>query len=271
MGLFDAINTATNVINTKTTQDKNITNGYDISTATSASFYSNTISSNLAEYEGRLLVAGVLALSLPADVTVGVVVLGGLGIYAGATALQYYLNNIGLSQSFAETDVLNTIQNLSAAEGTLLLAYTKDALGNIKSELYSQTDNLQDLLSDCGKLDLLMKKLNELGVPLPINSMDNITLGNSLLDLLNNYDNNFYYELLNQASKYFDKAINSWGTVHDPIILDLNGDGIKTTTIANGTYFDYANDGFAESTAWVEVNSLLGSWELILEMLPIPS
>lgn len=48
-----------------------------------------------------------------------------------------------------------------------------------------------------------------------------------------------------------DKAQNSGG---DPIILDLNGDGVKTTTIDNGTFFDYENDGFAESTAWMDSN-----------------
>ena len=35
------------------------------------------------------------------------------------------------------------------------------------------------------------------------------------------------------------------------IILDLNGDGTRTTTLANGTYFDIKGDGLAESTAWV--------------------
>jgi hypothetical protein len=38
---------------------------------------------------------------------------------------------------------------------------------------------------------------------------------------------------------------------HDPIIFDLDGDGIETTTIDNGTFFDYENDGFKEATAWV--------------------
>jgi Ca2+-binding RTX toxin-like protein len=36
-----------------------------------------------------------------------------------------------------------------------------------------------------------------------------------------------------------------------PIILDLDGDGIETTSIENGTHFDHAADGFAELTGWV--------------------
>ena len=37
-----------------------------------------------------------------------------------------------------------------------------------------------------------------------------------------------------------------------PLLIDLNGDGIETTTIQNGVYFDHENDGFAESSSWVE-------------------
>ena len=37
----------------------------------------------------------------------------------------------------------------------------------------------------------------------------------------------------------------------DPMILDLDGDGIETTTLENGVYFDHDNNGFAETSAWV--------------------
>lgn len=37
-----------------------------------------------------------------------------------------------------------------------------------------------------------------------------------------------------------------------PLLIDLDGDGIETTTIKNGVYFDHENDGFAESSSWVE-------------------
>jgi hypothetical protein len=37
----------------------------------------------------------------------------------------------------------------------------------------------------------------------------------------------------------------------DPMILDLDGDGIETTTLEDGVYFDHKTDGFAETTAWV--------------------
>ena len=36
-----------------------------------------------------------------------------------------------------------------------------------------------------------------------------------------------------------------------PLILDLDGDGVETVSLASGTHFDHAADGFAEQTAWV--------------------
>ena len=36
-----------------------------------------------------------------------------------------------------------------------------------------------------------------------------------------------------------------------PIVLDLNGDGIQTTTMQNGVNFDINNDGKVDQTAWV--------------------
>lgn len=37
----------------------------------------------------------------------------------------------------------------------------------------------------------------------------------------------------------------------DPLLIDLDGDGIETTRINTTTYFDHDADGFAERTAWV--------------------
>jgi len=36
-----------------------------------------------------------------------------------------------------------------------------------------------------------------------------------------------------------------------PIALDLNGDGITTTGLHDGAYFDHDGNGFAEQTGWV--------------------
>lgn len=41
---------------------------------------------------------------------------------------------------------------------------------------------------------------------------------------------------------------------YEPLVFDL-GSGIQTTTLADGTFFDNKNDGFAEKTAWVGANT----------------
>lgn len=38
----------------------------------------------------------------------------------------------------------------------------------------------------------------------------------------------------------------------DPLVLDLDGDGIELTSQDNGVYFDLDKDGFAEKTGWVK-------------------
>ena len=36
-----------------------------------------------------------------------------------------------------------------------------------------------------------------------------------------------------------------------PLVLDLDGDGVETVSVAQGTYFDHDGNGFAENTGWV--------------------
>lgn len=38
----------------------------------------------------------------------------------------------------------------------------------------------------------------------------------------------------------------------DPLIIDLNGDGVHTTSVDDGVHFDLDNNGFRELTAWID-------------------
>ena len=40
-------------------------------------------------------------------------------------------------------------------------------------------------------------------------------------------------------------------TTRSPLVVDLDGDGVETTTVEKGTHFDHDDNGFAEKTAWV--------------------
>ena len=55
----------------------------------------------------------------------------------------------------------------------------------------------------------------------------------------------------------FEESINlisqktqSASLIPSPIVLDLDGDGVETISVANGAWFDHAADGFAERTGW---------------------
>ena len=56
----------------------------------------------------------------------------------------------------------------------------------------------------------------------------------------------------------FNSPISSLQELYDtaerttsPLIVDLDGDGVETTSVANGVYFDHDGNGFAERTGWV--------------------
>ena len=45
--------------------------------------------------------------------------------------------------------------------------------------------------------------------------------------------------------------------IRSPIIIDMNGDGVKTTAQGKHTYFDHDGNSFAENTGWVDSNDAL--------------
>ena len=57
--------------------------------------------------------------------------------------------------------------------------------------------------------------------------------------------------------QFINKALQQAGFAipsTDPLVIDLNHNGVELTRIENGFYFDIDNDGFAEHTAWVSGN-----------------
>ncbi|MDO9106908.1 MAG: glucosaminidase domain-containing protein [Methylovulum sp.] len=59
---------------------------------------------------------------------------------------------------------------------------------------------------------------------------------------------------LDNASDHIDsikQKVDSAKTTSSPIILDLNSNGVETTAVKQGAYFDHASDGFAEQTGWI--------------------
>ena len=54
-------------------------------------------------------------------------------------------------------------------------------------------------------------------------------------------------DIIEKVKKLFGDAT----TIPSPILLDLDGDGVETTAVGSGAYFDHGGDGFAEQTGWV--------------------
>ena len=64
------------------------------------------------------------------------------------------------------------------------------------------------------------------------------TAGKNISDLLDTI-----FGLYNDAGAYTYPC--------DPLIFDLNGDGVKTVSVADGVHFDFDKNGFAEKIGWV--------------------
>lgn len=60
-----------------------------------------------------------------------------------------------------------------------------------------------------------------------------------------------YYEQKVEADKEAEKKAGG-NSDRDPIVVDLNKNGVYSTKKENGAHFDFAGDSFAEKTAWVE-------------------
>ncbi|MGK3273599.1 hypothetical protein ACSLNH_07975 [Comamonas kerstersii] len=59
---------------------------------------------------------------------------------------------------------------------------------------------------------------------------------------------------------WWDRA-KSWTWPRDPIILDLDGDGLETVGLAGNVYFDHDGDGVLTQTGWAGANDALLVWD----------
>jgi len=60
----------------------------------------------------------------------------------------------------------------------------------------------------------------------------------------------FPITLLESIVKGIRRIFGSAETIWSPIVLDLDGDGVETTGLKEGAYFDHDGNGFAEQTGW---------------------
>ena len=70
----------------------------------------------------------------------------------------------------------------------------------------------------------------------------------------------FIYDNWDKISDFYDRA-KTWVWPRDPIILDLDGDGLETVGLASNVYFDHDGDGVLTRTGWAGKDDALLVWD----------
>ncbi|MEW5822624.1 MAG: hypothetical protein AB1782_20695 [Cyanobacteriota bacterium] len=123
----------------------------------------------------------------------------------------------------------------------------KDGYNNASDELKSH-------------LELTLKKINQEAGGLSDDALEAFRFSESLTNLLKTAKQNAFQDNIpisqqiiglfdSAVNNIFDQFIKAQKTI-SPLILDLDGDGVETLSINNGTYFDHNADGFSELTGW---------------------
>ena len=90
--------------------------------------------------------------------------------------------------------------------------------------------------------------------------LQNLSTVNELInDLVRNWNS-----LLNDLGDFFGGLFNrakNWLWPRDPIILDLDGDGLETVGLAANVYFDHDGDGVLTRTGWAGKDDALLVWD----------
>ena len=70
----------------------------------------------------------------------------------------------------------------------------------------------------------------------------------------------FIYDNWDKISDFYDRA-KTWVWPRDPIILDLDGDGLETVGLNANIYFDHDGDGVLTKTGWAGKDDALLVWD----------
>ncbi len=116
------------------------------------------------------------------------------------------------------------------------------------------------LFDNSSGIDLL-KLINELLNYLDENNLTLDDINLSVSNLLYGYEVTVDYageQIVFTSYLSFATPVYSLQELYDtaerttsPLIVDLDGDGVETTSVADGVYFDHDGNGFAEKSAWV--------------------
>ncbi len=142
-----------------------------------------------------------------------------------------------------EKTITNTVDTVKAVAGiiTALMSSPANQIDQIVSSIFPRTAFLKNILPPQIRLLVGIRVAYDHWALQKITSFlkefDDFIFGQSRRNL------EYYYSL---RGKY-----NNTEKIVSPLVLDLDGNGITTTSLTNGIYFDHDNNGFAEKTGWV--------------------
>ncbi|MEW5818845.1 MAG: hypothetical protein AB1782_01525 [Cyanobacteriota bacterium] len=174
----------------------------------------------------------------------------------------FYNNEVGSSLGFGEK--LRLISNkdnlgiaiLDALDSGLLITKIPDSKNRYSKQtwdlminVYNDPQKIQlanDIIADTQ--DLYDKGIVSYSLLLGIKGELQIwgEKGNKKIEDFKSFLNDNYNNVIDQIKDLFNQAKQTIS----PLILDLDGDGVETLSINNGTYFDHNADGFSELTGW---------------------
>ena len=134
--------------------------------------------------------------------------------------------------SYIWNDFVNSVSNIIY---DAMIALDNDA----KAVMDSEFSKIQQCLNN--------------NLPNNIDDLFNSQLANNL-ENLNKFQNllgNNFCPLSRDPIMQMTPIIRTAEDTRSPLIIDLDGDGIETTTVEAGVHFDHDNNGFAEKTGWV--------------------
>ena len=177
------------------------------------------------------------------------------------------ISTISIAGPGMSEELIRSLSGPSSNNNILNLTFDDDPVGN-----YGNWGNIQ-------YPGINIKFNGLLGIPflpnLDLAIFDHWRIPMELEDILENHGLDYIFdpskssssreykawqETMEQNNNAFNSQFNSAeAAIHivprspfwDPIILDLDNDGIETTTRKNGVYFDHNTNGFAENSAWV--------------------
>ena len=177
------------------------------------------------------------------------------------------LRNFSQNQSLASlTELDNELRKELSSEGYIsnMLRYINTAWMNVDFEenpTYAKSSIQKDDVDNtkigisimAGLLNFLSKTAgtgqkiiaSEITVPLEVARRLHKTIQNQY-DFIDAGE-----QSMRNARSGIHDNISTATTTRSPLVVDLDGDGVETTTTEDGTHFDHDNNGFAEKTSWV--------------------